>query len=199
MLSSANFHKDFKSFNISTHEVGVLGLLFEREISSEALSALINEPGKGIFSWTAKAPVSVRFALEQESGQAFRLQLKGSLALFSACSKCLSDLEHQIDLDLTMRLLEQEVVDDVSSGLDLAFDSDSAQDENESVVGYFTKMSIDLALILREQIFLTVPDYPQCGGVLAVVKEACGPGSFLTSPDDGRARENPFIKLLRKP
>ncbi len=197
MLSSANFHNDFKSLIINSHEVGVLGLSLQREISPEALSALIAENGKGEFSWRAKDSTLVHFRLEQENGQGFILHVKAKPHLFSACTKCLDEIEHEIEIDLSMRLLEQETVDNATDDFELSFDSESAEDENEEVVGYFSKMSIDLGLILREQIFLTVPDYPRCGDKTALKKESCEPSSYLASTDSS-ARANPFVKLFKK-
>lgn len=196
MLSSADFHSDFKSWMVSTHEVGVIGLLFERDISDETLSALLKEKDRGIFSWRAQGPSRVRFSLSQEGAQAFKLDLVGTLRLCSACTKCLNEIEHIIELKLHMRLLEQEVVHDEDEDEELVFDSDSLGDENDSVVGYFSKKSIDLGLILREQIFFSVPDYPYCGGPLAVEKRDCRV-LLLTSSDD-TPRESPFMKLLKK-
>lgn len=196
MLSSADFHSDFKSWTVSTHEVGVIGLLFERYVPDETLTALLKEKDRGIFSWKAKGPSLVRFSLNQEGTQAFTLTLAGTLHLCSACTKCLNEIEHEIELKLHMRLLEQEVVHNEDKDDELVFDSDSLDDENDSVVGYFSKKSIDLGLILREQIFFSVPDYPYCGGPFAVEKEDCRV-LLLTSSDD-KPRESPFMKLLKK-
>lgn len=194
MLSSASFHSDFKSWHVSTHEVGVIGVSLEQSLSLEALSALIYEKDRGLFGWAAKNPHSVHFKITQEGTDAFKLELKGVLRLFSSCTKCLEEIEHEIDVSVSMRLLEQTLPDQERQ--ELLFDSDALEDVDEAVVGYFYQKSIDLGLILREQIFLSVPDYPHCGIAPAVKKEACE-RSFLV-PTDDKPQKNPFMTLLNK-
>ncbi|MCA9508710.1 MAG: DUF177 domain-containing protein [Myxococcales bacterium] len=197
MLSSIDFHSDFKTWIVPTHEIGTIGLSFEKMISAQTLCALLHEKNRNDFTWKAKNDHRVRCKLIHEGTSAFMLDMTGRLELFSSCARCLNEIQHSIEINLHMRLLEQKMVDAQESNLELIFDSDSLQDdENEIVTGYFLRKSIDLGLILREQIFFSVPDYPYCGGPLAVKKEGCGL-SIVTSPDH-EPPKNPFIKLLKK-
>lgn len=196
MLSSAQFHSDFKALIVSTSEIGVLGLQLERELKAQALTSLLAE-SDAIFSWQALEPATVRFEIEQESTHAFLVHVKARLTLQCACVRCLTPIAHAIVLNFSIRMLEDEDKKKEEETLnELALDSDSVLEEGEFSVGYFSGRSIDLGLILREQIFLEVPDYPRCGGELAISKKSCE--LSLAEREIKEVRENPFVKLFKK-
>lgn len=196
MLSSAEFHSDFKALIISTLEVGVTGLTLEKEIRAQALTSLLAE-ADSTFSWKALEPTLVSFFVEQENAHSYKVHAKAELILHCACVRCLTLVAHRIPLDFSIRMLEDsdhKLQDEEIH--EMSLDSDSLLDENDFPVGYFSQRSIDLGLILREQIFLEVPDYPKCGGDRAKDKKACAP---LLSAEQDSVRENPFAKLLKRP
>lgn len=196
MLSSTQFHSDFKALIVSTLEVGVQGLQLERELKANALTSLLAE-SDATFSWQALEPAMVRFELEQEGAHAFLVHLKARLTLECACVRCLSPVAHAIVLNFSIRMLEDEDKKKEEDALnELTLDSDSVLEEGEYSVGYFSGRSIDLGLILREQIFLEVPDYPKCGGEMAISKESCE--LPLLEHEMKEVRENPFVRLFKK-
>jgi len=195
MLSSSQFHSDFKALIISVLEVSLQGLKLEQEIKANALTALLAEPD-ATFSWQALDPVFVSFFIEQENAQSYIVHVKSELKLYCACVRCLNLIAHLIPLNFSIRMLAAEE-EKQEEALEISLDSDSLLDEGEMPVGYFLKRSIDLGLILREQIFLEVPDYPKCGGLMAINKEPCE--SLPSEAKEAPIRENPFAKLLKKP
>lgn len=201
MLSSAEFHRDFLAFRISTHEIGVNGLKFARNVSPQALSALIFEPQNEAFSWHAQGETVVHYSLERENDHSFRINVSGELTLSCACVRCLDPVVHRFSVALTMRMLEKEHLsshdDEVSewqfdsAEIDMSLDGDAP-------VGYFSDKCIDLGVILREQIFLQVPDYPQCGSLNGSSTASCGKSLPLLREGEDANRDNPFVKLLSK-
>lgn len=196
MLSSSKFHTDFKSLIVSTQEIGIMGLKLEQEIKPLALTNLLAEEDQ-TFSWIAKDPTLVTFSIERENAHAFIVHVEASLLLHCACVRCLKIVPFRFPLTFSIRMIEDEEkhLREHEPG-ELTLDSDSLIDENDYLVGYFSKKAIDLGLILREQIFLEVPDYPKCGGKWAIEKNACE--IRLIESEEESVRENPFIKLFKK-
>jgi len=190
MLSSADLHKDFARLIVSTREVGVMGFHLNADVKAASLSALLLEPTNQQFSWTSRDVSQVSFAIEKETEASYKVRVQGELKLWSNCVKCLNDLEHVLELDFTIRMLKSaQLLEEDCQPSSMVFASDS-QLEEDCLVGYFSLESIDLGLILREQIFLSVPDYPQC-------LTACEQASvMLLSAESGQ--ENPFVKLFSK-
>jgi uncharacterized metal-binding protein YceD (DUF177 family) len=195
MLPSSEIHIDLQALIVSTLEVGVRGLSFERSLKPEALNALLLEPGND-FGWSTSANSLVSCSLEQENAHAYRVHIKSSLTLNCACVRCLEIVPHALELDFVIRMLEKEAHKEEEFPEELCFDGDSALNGDEALVGYFSARSIDLGQILREQIFLEVPDYPKCGGDRALIKKACS--TLIDQNGESHRRENPFIKLFNK-
>jgi len=196
MLSSSQFHSDFKALVISTLEVGVLGLKLKREIKAEALTRLLAEADI-TFSWRALNNAVVSIEIEQESAHAYLAHINTELMLESACVRCLNAIAHRIPISFSIRMLEDEEKHKLDQKPDeMTIESDSLMDEEDVLVGYFSGKSIDLGLILREQIFLEVPDYPRCGGDMAINKKSCE--LLLKEHEATEVPANPFVKLLKK-
>lgn len=193
MLCSREFHKDFASFTVSPEEIGLLGLSLQLALSAEALSSLILEEKKDIFAWRAEAKSLVSFSLRQEMTSSFVLNLAGNFRLSSSCCKCLDPVEYEFSINHKMRLLPK--VDQSLKDEFLAFGSNALSEELDDSLSYFEPKCIDLGIILREQIFLTVPDYPCCGDEHAVVKEKCAPPTVMSAAEKS-AKSNPFVKWL---
>lgn len=201
MLSSAEFHKDFLALRVATHEIGVAGLKFTRELAKDALSALLFEPKNQDFSWKALENARVDFRLERENDHSFLIHMHTNLVLGSTCGRCLADIAIDFPLDFTIRMLEME-----SLGMDEATaDGWNAEAielvpsaEDEGLVGYFSGKTIDLGLILRDQIFLDTPDYPHCDmSKDALQRSGCKVLSPVREESDQRS-DNPFVKKFGK-
>lgn len=201
MLSSAEFHKDFLALRVATHEIGVNGFDFTHEISADALSALIFEPNNATFSWKACKITTAHFHLERENDHAFKAKVRLTANLTCTCVRCLNEVSYICSLDFEIRLLEMEHLGiDESTALGWSADTFEVDlsAEDEALVGYFSEKSIDLGLILRDQIFLQVPDYPHCG----ISNDALHASGCKTLPiesvEDEKRHNNPFVKLFGK-
>lgn len=199
-MLSREFHKDLSSFTLLTSEINAIGLAFSKEIKAESLNCLLKENSN--FCWyTNKSSLPV-FFIKEESEQSYVLEIKAKFNLFCSCVRCLKEIEHELDLDFKIRLLDKEKILDESDNLNSEIffaDTNFANSyENEIPVSYFSKDLIDLALILREQIFLELPDYPACGNGFALNKSKCQL-DFINISDNKRLNfNNPFFKLLEK-
>jgi uncharacterized metal-binding protein YceD (DUF177 family) len=201
MLSSSEFHKDFLAFKISAREIGVHGLSFVRDLSKEALSALIFEPKNEEFSWRAQGPTILHSRLERENDHSFAVHLSAEVQLYCVCVRCLSPVNHSLSVCFFIRMLEREHLRGRNTNYEnWQFESESVAinlDEEDLSVGYFSEQCIDLGVILREQIFMLVPDYPQCGSTNGSLEASCDKALLVLPNDDGH-RESPFVKLFNK-
>lgn len=200
MLSSSLFHQEFLPLRISTHEIGITGQKFSHALSLAALNALLFEPKNELFSWSALSGATVNFFLERENEHTFKVGIQTNLLLSCACVRCLTPVPMSIPIDFFIRMLQKErfAQPDDEFG-DLHFDTEELEidADEDSLVGYFSDKCIDLGIILRDQIFLQVPDYPQCkdGGQT----DGCRKDLSLVQQDtDGGQKENPFVKLFSK-
>jgi uncharacterized metal-binding protein YceD (DUF177 family) len=188
MFSSSQFHSDFATWIISTHEIGITGLNLTRSLSTDALSALIKEPHDDLFSWELLEATQAKFIISQENAQVFKVHIKSPLVLKCSCVRCLEPVNYNLDINFVITMMQgSELSADEIPG-DYSFDSD-CEDSQEHAVGYFFGNTIDLGLILREQIFLEVPDYPEC-------QATCKQADALLSTQMS-TRENPFVKFWK--
>lgn len=200
-MLSTDFHKEFASYIVSTSEINAVGLSLKHDFSQDSINSLIKEDKD--FHWFSKQKTLATFFLQEESLESYLLEIKAKVNLFYPCMRCLKDIEHVLDIECKMRLLEKEkIVDETSDELsDEIFFSDIslAQNyKNDLIISYFSKQRIDLGLILREQIFLELPDHPICGNFLAVNKNKCHLDFFIDSAKELENFNNPFFKLLNK-
>jgi uncharacterized metal-binding protein YceD (DUF177 family) len=200
MLSSLSFHKDFSALRFSTHDIGVVGVSLKQSISAEAISALIFEPHNQDFTWVAQKPAELHLEIERENDHCFKVHVQATLVLNNTCVRCLKPVSKPFCLDFLIRMMEKKHL-----GLDDNYDSlaeggsieiDISKDD-EDLVGYFSGTCIDLGIILRDQIFLEVPDYPQCDGAECSLPLSGIKGLNALDRDDERGN-NPFVKLLKK-
>ena len=199
MLSSADFHKDFLSLQISTHEIGVDGLRFARTLSKEAICALLFEKNTELFSWKSSSSVDVHFDIERENDHTFKVSVKSDFTLQSSCVRCLDAVAHKFSLDFYIRMLgKKHLAKETAESVEWQFDSnevDMSSDEDLSV-GYFIDQKIDLGIILREQIFYEAPDYPHCPnqgdsvGCKSIASKTQNAGEIM--------QDSPFLRLLNK-
>lgn len=196
MLSSVSFHKDFAGFRFATHEIGVVGASFKRDITPEALSALIHEPQRGEFFWRGHQNTQVSCSIERENDHCFKIAMGAVVVLLNTCGRCLNPLTQSFTLDFSIRMLNKQhlgLVDPEGEGANIEIDMSKEDDE---VVGYFSGTCIDLGIILRDQIFLEVPDYPQCGG--AHCSLPLSSGGYYALDHNAEHGNNPFAKLLKR-
>ena len=198
MLASSQFHNDFATWTVSVYEIGVNGLNLKRSLSTAALSALLKEQHNEIFSWQLLEPSEVEISISRDNDKAFKVHMCCSLILSCSCVRCLEPTSFKLALDFIITMMEgSELGPDEIPG-DYSFDSDCVEttDDSDNAVGYFFGRTIDLGLILREQIFLEVPDYPECQSPAAMIKATCkAPLALLSTPVS--TRENPFVKFWK--
>lgn len=198
MLSSSQFHNDFATWAVSTHEIGINGLKLSRNLSIEAFNNLLKEQHDDLFSWELVQPTHADFFITRENDKAFKVQMNCDLIVRCPCVRCLEPVNYKLAIDFVITMMEgTELGPDEIPG-DYSFDSDSVEtnDDTETAVGYFFGRTIDLGLILREQIFLEAPDYPECQSPKAMAQATCKPAAALLSKEVS-TRENPFVKFWK--
>ena len=200
-MLSREFHKDLSSFTLLTSEINAIGLSFSKEIKAESLNCLLKEENSD-FCWHTNSSSLPVFFIKEESEQSYVLEIKARFNLLCSCVRCLKNIEHELNLDFKIRLLDKEKIldesDDLSCEIFFADTNLASSYENEMPVSYFSKDRIDLALILREQIFLELPDYPACGNRFALNKSKCQLDFINISDNETLNFNNPFFKLLEK-
>ncbi len=205
MVSSTDFHKDFAELMIATSEIGVTGLRFDLDLKAEAISALLNEPNLPMFSWRAAENAALKFKLERENDHSFLVEVTGKIPLTCACVRCLGEVHHTVTLDFMVRMLEMEHLgmdEDAALGwrnevieMDLTSEDD---EDDDSRVGYFRARTLDLGIIMRDQLFLMTPDYPHCDmDDDALVASRCKVLSSTGNESD-QFKDNPFVKKFGK-
>lgn len=192
MLSSIEFHKEFSPLIVSTNEVGVDGLKLKHIISQQALDALLFEPSDAEFCWKSNSQAEIYCELERENDHSFKVSFQGELNLYTLCGRCLNQLNVPCKLDFGIRMIEKKHL--FENEAECSFDTADLV-SNEPLVGYFSDRCIDLGVILRDQIFLQMPDYPQCvsdGSFLSCNK------SLAQANENNQHNDNPFVKLFKK-
>lgn len=176
-------YPDLEALKVSTSEIGASPFELRGELSASSVSFLLLEPTRQDYSWQARESFSPVFSLTRENNHTFKVLGQARLVLANSCVRCLELVDHEIKLDFTLRLLEKR--ENQREALDFDYNSDYT-------VEYFSNRQIDLAQILREQIFLALPDYPQCS-------VGCETFIPLANVDEGKVgKQNPFLKFLEK-
>lgn len=198
MLASKDFHKEFSSLVVPLNDIGVNGYDYKGLLSAEALSALIQEPHDQMFSYSSQTESALAFFIERENDHCFKVNIQTTLHLTGSCVRCLKPLTHEISLDFWVRMLDgvHLGVQEEQEKLGFLDEHDFDMNSDADTVGYFYQRCIDVGLILREQIFLEAPDYPQCSHtncetLLRGIMGALG-------KDEKYPYNNPFAKLLKK-
>lgn len=201
MLSSVEFHKDFAALRVNEREIAVNGLVLKEEISSEALSALIFEPKNIEFSWRCEKNVVVNARITRENDHGFLLDLNTSLSLTCTCVRCLEPVSLAMEVSFAGRLLESEHLGLEEHNAETAGSFDISVDLSEEAddVAYFSGKTLDLGIVLRDQIFLMVPDYPHCGmSKDALSASGCAFSPSICKEQEAELRDNPFVKRFGK-
>lgn len=165
--------------------MGVDGLNLKQTISIDAINALLFEAGDPDFCFKSRELALLTCFLERENDHAFRVSIKADLKLYSQCGMCLEPLDIPCHLDFSILMIEGEEV--------LLPEIDGAELMSDPSVGYFSGRCIDLGLILRDQIFLQMPDYPQCESQGLT---PCNKSLLLES--ESVSVKNPFVKFFKK-
>lgn len=168
--------------------MGVDGLKLTQSISQEAIDALLFEPNDPEFSFKSRELAEIFCLIERENDHSFLVHMKACLKLFSLCGRCLEPLDIPCELDFSIRMLESE---HLGEDTECSFDSADLLGE-EQTVGYFSDRCIDLGLILRDQIYLQMPDYPQCASDVTDCNKS------LARANESSQQTNPFVKLFKK-
>ena len=125
-MLSTDFHKEFSSCIISTSEINAIGINLDFNFSQESINNLLKENKE--FYWTSNNITSAHFFLKEESSDSYLLEIKAKISLFYPCVRCLNKIEHLLNIDCQMRLLEKEkIVDDSEELNDEIFFSDTSQ------------------------------------------------------------------------
>lgn len=199
-MLSTDFHKNLSAFVILTSEVGLKGFRLEKEIGIEPLNCMLKESSERP-SWHAKKPICPSFLIEKESEQSYLVLAKVNLELFYPCVRCLEEVQHDFNFDFKIRMLpgKKLSLDELTEFSDEKFFStdDLNSEDSALAVGYFSDQKIDLALILREQIFLELPDYPSCKSDKMINSNPCRM-DFIDISDSEFKLQNPFVKFFNK-
>lgn len=206
MLTSIQFHKDFAALRLSTNEVGVAGLRLSPVLSVEAMDAMLVEHKNPQFSWRAFSPAKIDFSLERESDYAFIVHVEANIELVCTCVRCLNDLTYDVPLSFSIRMLEMEHLgldEETAFGwksavIEMTDEDGEENDEDDDLVGYFAKRVLDLGIIVRDQIFLLVPDYPHCGMSKDALHASRCKDLSATAVETDRMKDNPFVKKFGK-
>lgn len=185
MLKSNDFHPEFNKFRIPIHEVSDRGLDITLSVSPLALNELIKEPNQP-FSWHANEAFSICFRLDRESEEFFKIKISVNTKLYYPCNNCLNNTPYLISIDYLLFMMPEEPE---------KFDIEG---DDEITVSYFSNNIIDLGLILREQIFIEVPNYPKCGCPLSLTDTPCQNDLTRAFNNAVSIRENPFVRHFAK-
>ncbi len=172
------------SWVVRTDEIPAHGVEIKKEISEQAAAMLLEGNTETETQWKANGPMLLDLSLVP---QIERHSLKGQISLKVAhdCVRCLEVAEFAFDLELNLSLVEGEEVMDTDRAYDLdpqnmvsLLDGGAAPDalwiDDEDIVVYQNEI-IDLAAVLREQIFLDLPMNPRCGDPGTITNKKCAP------------------------
>lgn len=189
-----------KSFRIRADNIPVGGLDISEDLKSGFITKLIEEPC-GTISWKCISDTKLACRLEHEADM---LHLKGNahFRMLYPCVRCMEEVAFEVKITFNARLLprikdpdqgqtelEAESFDDVSAFV-------SSDSNNESVVSYFDDGIIDLSDLLREQLFLEFPQYPNCESAEALNPRECDLSTLESANAQAAAIiEHPFARL----
>jgi uncharacterized metal-binding protein YceD (DUF177 family) len=197
MLSSTDFHGEFSALRVATSEIGPLGLTLDKKISAEAFNALVLEPNND-FCWSTEEGFAFFGRVEKESEDSFKVSVKATIKANVACVRCFKPLSYLIDLSFSVRMIHEDEASEDTDFLEQSSFSQIGQldSDQEIAVTHFVGNKIDLGIIVREQFFFSVPDYPRCNDAQAEPKRTCAADVLLKSSE--AQRENPFVKFFKK-
>lgn len=175
-----------KHLKILVSRIPDTGLELNESLGASLVSDLLFEPGKDIY-WKAIEPASIEFQLKSMKDHV-ELVGHGEFTLETSCVRCLQDNVYKLKLSLHVFLMPHQAESQV--------EDDVADSEDERTVFYYEDHTIDLCKILREEIFLALPVFPDCDDAAILSKKACNFGALQ---DEMNARfgknTHPFAKL----
>ncbi|MCX8044987.1 MAG: DUF177 domain-containing protein [Desulfobacterota bacterium] len=167
-------------FSIAVEDIPDAGLHLTTSWDSAALVDILEAQNE---SFTVMSPVELDFRF---SRSADTIIAEGSLQLVVQlqCVRCLSVFMHRLDETYRYVLVSQ-------TGTPQRH---TQPDEEDTDIAYYTGESIDLRPLVREQIYLAMPDYPHCSEACKGLCPQCGTNLNETICDCSRSAE--AIKTL---
>ena len=130
----------------------------ERTFAADEISA---EPGE---DYTIAGPVVLRLRLLKD-GDKFRLRGRVEGRLWLSCSRCLESFDVPADLPIDLIYLPQ---------AENGGDGESEISDEDLSTGFYRDDQIDLGLVVREQLQLSLPMKPLCGDGCCGLCSVCG-------------------------
>ncbi len=156
-----------KSFTVRADRIPVGGLDISEVLSVEFLSELVFEGSKPL-TWQAVEGAEVQLHLMPEATM-IRLTGGGKFVMATPCIRCMHQASFAVTLDFNTRLMPGQAELEADGTITLeSFSDDVPVQEEEFVVSYYQDGIIDISALLREQLFLDLPDYPTCCELPAV-------------------------------
>jgi len=183
---------------IRIDQISPMGLVVKEELSLELIFDLLKEP-KNQFAWQPFKSAHIHLNMKPEK-DAICLQGQGAFYLSCACVRCLNDVPFLINLQLNLRLFakEKEAALEphlVMESLEIEADSTFASEDQDLTTAYYENKTIDLAVVIREQLFLDLPLYPACDHELSLNRT--NPCGFykINKLEKVDLSKKPFMKL----
>lgn len=176
-----------KELRVDTQELGDVPIIRSHALPAEALTALLADPEEP--PWRAVEEGRVRFRVSREA-ERIRLKGDGEALLTHACVRCLREVRFPVTFELDV-IFEKGAVpkpgDEEVVGAGVPHWEDESADllAQADVVPYDGKY-LDVATIVREQLFLEAPMHPACD--LAGAQPE--PGECNLDPDGALAAEH---------
>ena len=131
--------------------------------------------------WTATGPAKIELGLEVESAFV-RIQGEAHFSLQHLCVRCgQRDVPFEVPLIVDLRLVERAPDKEINADYEGFNDGDDhaglllgdAADLEDVDIASYVGNSVDLAAVLREQLFLELPPHPNCESPGSTLDEPC--------------------------
>ena len=154
-------------------------VMISEELPTVWVSELVKDRNE--VHWTATAPAKIELGLEIESAFV-RIQGEAHFSLQHLCVRCgQRDVPFEVPLVVDLRLVERAADKEINADFEQFDDGDDhaglplgdAADLEDIDIASYTGNSVDLAVVLREQLFLELPPHPNCESPGSVLGEPC--------------------------
>jgi uncharacterized metal-binding protein YceD (DUF177 family) len=154
---------DLEALLIEADDIGEEGMVLERQLAAQVVGEMLSD--ESALSWGAAGGGDVALRLTREA-QSVRVRGNGAFVLRHDCVRCLREVRFNLPLevDVVLKKGKAELPDDeiaVGQG-DRYWEEESTELLASADVIPFDGRRIDIASLVREQIFLEVPSHPAC-------------------------------------
>jgi uncharacterized metal-binding protein YceD (DUF177 family) len=176
-----------EELRVDTREIGESGLDVTCALPAIGLTELLADPEE--LPWTAVGDGEVRLRVTQEA-ERIRLRGGGETLLAHACVRCLREVRFPVPFELDVIFQKGKAAgpgeEEVVGTGDALWDDESAELLSQADVVPYDGQHLDIASLLREQIFLEAPMHPTCDEPSAQPPE----GACTLDPDGALAAEH---------